>query len=237
MIALVLLLLAGDAPGGPPGGPLGGQLGGQLGSAPRNPLEEGWQVVGRRDGVVVYQRPRAHSPHPEVLAVGTIDVEPWVAKNAVDDVEGTFMPYLVEAQVLKRDERGLLIYNRVSPPLVTDRDYSIRFFDQSYTSGGVTVWIARWRAANDEGPPKRSGVVRVHETEGYWRFEPVDGGKRTRASYFVYTNPGGSVPAPLSAWGSTTMLPDVVNALGARAKQAKYRDKRPPTPSRSAPER
>lgn len=202
-----------------------------------NPLGEGWEVVGRRDGVVVYQRPHPGSEVPELLAVGTLDVPPWVAKNAVDDVESkdSVMPYLSEARVLKRDERGLLIYNRISPPVVSDRDYTIRFFDQSYTTNGVTIWIARWRAANDEGPAKRSGVVRVHETEGYWRFEPIDGGARTRASYYVYSNAGGAVPVGLSAWGSTTMLPDVVNALAERAKKPKYREKMPAPPSRLAP--
>ena len=201
-----------------------------------NPLDEGWEVVGRRDGVVVYQRPHPNSPHPESLAVGTIDVPPWVAKNAVDDVEVMDgMPYLEEAKVLKRDERGLVIYNRVSPPVVADRDYSIRFFDQSYTAGGVTIWIARWRTANDEGPPKRSGVVRVPVNEGYWRFEPLDGGTRTRASYWVYTAPGGAVPAQFASIGSTTLLPDVVNAIAARAKRPQYRAKMPPAPTRLAP--
>ncbi len=201
-----------------------------------NPLDEGWEVAGRRDGVVVYQRPHPGSPHPEVLAVAIWDVPPWVAKNAVDDVEAKDgIPYLTEARVLKRDDKGVVIYNRVSPPVVSDRDYTIRFFDQSYTADGVTVWIARWRTANDEGPPKRSGVVRIPENDGYWRFEPVDGGARTRAHYWVYTNPGGALPASFAAAGSTTMMPDVVNAIATRAKKAKYREKMPAPPSRLAP--
>ncbi|OGQ25017.1 MAG: hypothetical protein A2138_08490 [Deltaproteobacteria bacterium RBG_16_71_12] len=228
MVKVALLVLLGCAPGDPGGSP-------PVAAIP-NPLDEGWEVVGRRDGVVVYQRPHAGSPHPEVLAVGILDVPPWVAKNAVDDVVADDgMPYLAEARILKRDERGLVIYNRVSPPLVADRDYAIRFFDQSYTIGGVTIWIARWRTANDEGPPKRSGVVRVPINEGYWRFEPVDGGKRTRASYWVFTDPGGAVPAPLAAVGSTTLLPDVVNGLAARARRPKYRAKMPPVPTRPLP--
>lgn len=223
----MLLALIGNTPGDPGG------------SAPptpvANPLDEGWQVVGRRDGVVVYQRPHPASPHPESLAVTIIDVPPWVAKNAVDDVEADGMPNLAEARIVKRDERGLVIYNRVSPPVVADRDYSIRFFDQSYTAGGVTIWIARWRTANDEGPPKRSGVVRVPVNEGYWRFEPIDGGKQTRATYWVYTDPGGAVPAPLAAIASTTLLPDVVNALAERARRPKYRAKMPRPPTVQAP--
>ena len=213
MLALALMLLAG------------------------NPLEEGWEITGRRDGVVVYQRPRRGSEVPELMAVGILDVPPWVAKNAVDDVESpdSGMPYLSEARVLKRDDKGLVIYNRISPPVVSDRDYTIRFFDQSYTANGVTIWIARWRSANEEGPAKRSGVVRVLDTEGYWRFEPVDGGARTRATYFVYSNAGGAVPVLLSVMGSTTMLPDVVNALAERARKPKYREKMPPLPTRLAP--
>ncbi|MBI1947993.1 MAG: hypothetical protein HYS27_20045 [Deltaproteobacteria bacterium] len=220
MLALALLLSC----GAPPSAPVA------------NPLDEGWEVVGRRDGVVVYQRPHPGSPHPEVLAVGILEVPPWVAKNAVDDVEADDgMPYLAEARVLKRDERGVVIYNRVSPPLVSDRDYTIRIIDQSYTANGVTIWIARWRTANDEGPPKRSGVVRVPENDGYWRFEPVDGGMRTRASYWVYTNPGGAVPAPLAAIGSTTLMPEVMAGMAARARRPQYRAKMPPLPTRLAP--
>lgn len=183
----------------------------------------------------MYARSRASGGSlKETLAVGAVDAPPWVVKNAIDDYEASdgAMPYLREMRVLSRDARGTLIYHRTSPPLVADRDYTIRMSDESYLrDDDAVVYVVRWRAANAEGPPPRAGVVRVAETEGYWRLEPIDAGTRTRASYWIFADPGGSVPHALAGWGTNTMMSSIFKAIRQRAVNKKYWQVRPAAPT------
>jgi hypothetical protein len=193
---------------------------------------EGWTEAGRDSGVIVYVR---EQPKRETLGVGVIEAPPWIAKNAIDDVDARTgrMPYLLESRVLKRDARGVVVYNRTSAPVVADRDYTIRMFDASFVKpDGSVVYVVRFKTANDEGPPVRSGVVRVNETYGEWRFEPIAGGAMTRAYYFVYADPGGAVPQALANWGTEQMIAGVFNALRERVRDPAYRAKEPDKPLR-----
>jgi hypothetical protein len=200
-----------------------------------SPADDGWEESGRTDGVIVYVRSRAGSESlRETLAIGAIDAPPWVVKNAIDDWEAQdgAMPYMREMRVLSRSGRSGVVYHRTAPPLVTDRDYTIRMIDESYVRpDDSVVYVSRWVVANELGPPPRIGVVRVTVTEGYWKLEPIDDGKRTRASYFVFADPGGSVPKSVAQWGTNTMLGGIFNAIRARARNPKYRVDPPPVPS------
>jgi hypothetical protein len=187
-------------------------------------VDDGWEESSRKLGVVVYTRKLAHMELYETMAVGMIDAPPSVVKYAIDDVDKSDdMPYLKEARVIRRDDRGALIYHRTAPPVVSDRDYTILMFDASARrDDGTLIYITRWHTANEEGPPPRPKVVRVPRLEGYWRLEPVDGGKRTRATYFVFSDPGGALPRALAAMGSGSALPEVFEAMRRRVKDPKY---------------
>lgn len=197
-----------------------------------------WDEVSRSPALTVYRRPHGDGVLTEWMATGTVDATPYVVKNALDDYTPKVgqMPYMAETKVLKRDARGTVIYNRTAPPLVDDRDYTIRMFDDSYVrEDGLVVYVARWRTANDEGPPPRDGVVRVDKTEGYWSLEPLDGGKRTRATYFVVASPGGNVPHSIADMGTNSVMADIFTALRTRAKVKAYAQRKPPTPTKRAP--
>ncbi|HEY4220692.1 MAG TPA: hypothetical protein VGO62_05100 [Myxococcota bacterium] len=213
MIRAALLLFAIVAPSG-------------LGAA------NGWVETGREGGVALYARPRAGTSNHESLGVGAIDAPPWVVKNALDDVNG-HMPYLLESRVIKRDAQGMVVYMRTSAPLVADRDYSIRLVDESFVrSDGSVVYVTRWRAANDEGPPPQQGVVRVAVTEGEWRLEPMANGTKTRAIYFVYAEPGGGIPEAIAKWAQRSAMSGIFGALRDRVLDAKYAATAPATPTR-----
>ena len=55
--------------------------------------------------------------------------------------------------------------------------------------------------------------VRVEINEGSWLFEPLDSGKRTRVTYQLLTDPGGSVTAWVANQANKTAVPDVMRAL------------------------
>ncbi len=203
-----------------------------------SPVTDGWKEAGRNSGVIVYTRQHHGGPKSEVLGVGVIDAPPWVVKNAIDDCGATTgrMPYLKEARVLKRDARGVIVYNRTSAPIISDRDYTIRMTDESFVRpDGSVVYVVHWADADQEGPPERLGVVRVRDTEGEWRFEPMNGGTRTRAMYRVFADPAGVVPDTVALWGTTMVIGGIFEAVRVRATDPKYSENKPPLPTRHAP--
>lgn len=198
----------------------------------------GWTEVSRTSALVVYRRPHAVGSLTEWMATGTIEAAPFVVKNALDDYTPKVgqMPYMAETKVLKRDAEGAVIYNRMAPPLVDDRDYTIRMFDDSYVrNDGAIVYVARWRTANGEGPAPRAGVVRVDKTEGFWRLDPSDDARHTRATYFVVVEPGGNVPQSIADMGTSSIMGDIFTALRARVKVKSYAESKPTAPTKRAP--
>lgn len=189
-----------------------------------------WEPVDGVQGFKLFQRDTGEATR-EMLAVATIDAPPYVVKNAVDDFEADTgrMPFVTEVRVLSRDDeaREAVVYNRTSVPLVADRDYTVRVIDDSFVrDDGQVVYVQRWRVANDRGPRERPGVVRVERSEGYWRFEPLDGGARTRATYFLSATAEG-IPKPLADWGTQNILSGIFEAVRDRVAEPKYRETQP----------
>jgi hypothetical protein len=124
----------------------------------------------------------------------------------------------------EEDGRVVHFYTRVNPPVVSRRDYTMRMVDEGEVGGGALR--ISW-TPSDRGPPPRPGVVRVEVNEGFWLLEPVDGGARTRATYRLHTDPGGSVPAFAADLANREALPGVLEAVRRAARDPRYRD-RPP---------
>src|SRR5205823_6380736 len=106
--------------------------------------------------------------------------------------------------------------------VVSDRDYTVRvkYENKPFPAGG-TAYCNRWEAANDLGPAEKKGVARVKITEGYWLLEPAPGGK-TRATYSIYSDSGGSIPAMLLNAANKTAIPKLFDAVRKQAKLEKY---------------
>ena len=191
----------------------------------------GFAELGASSGVAVYERARKGTSTHETLGVGVVDAPPWVVKNAFDDVVAP-MAYIEEVRIVKRDDAGVVVYNRTSAPIIEDRDYTLRMWDDSFARpDGSVVWVTKWQAANELGPPPRANVVRVTVIYGELRMEPLPDGK-SRVSYFVYTDPGGAVPLGLAEWGQRQAVANVFESIRARARNAKYRAVEPAKPTR-----
>jgi hypothetical protein len=82
-------------------------------------------------------------------------------------------------------------YEQISAPVVSDRDYAVRSVREPFGEGGCRVVFA---ADNQEAPPLPKSFVRIEKLRGSWTFEPQgDGG--VAATYVIFTDPGGSLPA------------------------------------------
>ena len=186
--------------------------------------DAGWKSVSSNPALTLYSRTRKDSSVKELKAVGTIDAPPWVVRNVIDDAENyaQFMPYVVESRVLKRDGATLVGYQRLAPPLVSARDYTVSVRNTSTVGTSGTTYCSAWQTANALGPAERSGTVRVKVTEGQWLMEPVDNGTKTRATYQVFTDAGGAIPAFIMNRANTTAIPHLFDAIRKQAREQKY---------------
>ncbi len=202
--------------------------------------EEPWheaaktEVAGRP--LTVYDRARAGSDVREVLGKGSFEAPPWVIKNVIDDVGrySEFMPYTAKSTIESQGDGWMISYQRLAIPLADDRDYVIKLTDESKEdAAGKVVWKNRWTTEGAKGGPKPvDGVVRIAINEGYWQLEDLDGGKHTKITYYVYTSPGGAMPAFLVNAANTQAVPDLFKAVAKASADPRY-SKTKPTPRTS----
>ena len=183
-----------------------------------------WTLVSTSDNVALYRRPRPGAGHYESRAIGEIAASTAVVHAVIDDAESysRFMPYTVECRVLKRETDSALIYQRISAPLVSDRDYILRVRTSSRTVEGGTSYLSRWETENALGPVERRGIIRVKLCEGGWLLEPT-GPNATRATYSVYTDSGGVIPAFIKNTGSQIAIRKIFTAIRNQVRDPKYK--------------
>ncbi len=194
-----------------------------------------WMEVSRSGSLVVYNRVRAGADVKEIKGVGTIDAPNWVVKNVLDDADHytAFMPNVEESRVLKRDPatRTALAYARVNPPLISQRDYTLLVHDESTKNAdGSVTYKNRWEAASDKGPAEKPGVVRVKITDGYWLLEPADDGKKTKATYQLYTDGGGGIPTFVANQVNKSRVKEIFERVEKQAQKPEYRKDKPALP-------
>ena len=68
---------------------------------------------------------------------------------------------------------------------------------------------------------RRQGIVRVKLCEGGWLLEPI-GPDATRATYTVYTDSGGAIPAFIKNTGSQIGIRKIFTAIRKQVRDPKY---------------
>jgi ribosome-associated toxin RatA of RatAB toxin-antitoxin module len=189
--------------------------------APANPNP--WQEVDESNGITVWAREVPSSSIREVKAEAIVNLpmeQIWaVLRDVTQYVD--FMPYVVEAKVLgPAPGGGTIEYQLLDPPLVDKRDYALTVTLEHGPT--LTTWRRRWSATKDQGPPLREGVVRLTICEGAWTLERL-GSRSTRVEYYLYTDPGGSIPAWMANKANTTSVPTLLDAVRQRAADPTWR--------------
>ncbi len=208
-----------------------------------------WVREGVEDGITILNREKEGSDIKEVKAIGYFNAPSWVVKNVIDDVANysKFMPYTDKSIVIKREKSAVVTYQYLDTPIVSDRDYTIRIREKSYKKpDGSIVYRMQWSPANHLGP-KAGDAVRVTTNDGFWQLESIKDGTRTKAIYYLYTDPGGSIPTFMKNKANFTAIPGLFAAIKGRLGMPQYRktkyefpdDKTPaiaaPVPTEKAP--
>ena len=116
-----------------------------------------WKLSGQEKNVVIYSRPRPGSPLKEFKAVGPIDAPTGAVCAVIDDFQNypKFMPYTTECRVIRRDGDSIVGYQRLSPKVCADRDYTLRVWKKSWPVTDGLVFASHCRLRMTWGRLKR----------------------------------------------------------------------------------
>ena len=183
----------------------------------------GWTLISQSEELAVYGRLRPGSPIKEFRAVGDIDAPTANVRAVIDDVKNypKFMPYTRECRVVSSKGTSTIVYQRLSPKICSDRDYTLLISRKSWAGGDGAVFLNKWTPANELGPPERKGVVRIKKCDGSWFLEPTGPGK-TRAVYSVYADTAGAIPTFLANHASQIGIGKIFAAVRKQVKDPRY---------------
>ncbi|APR74784.1 Collagenase [Minicystis rosea] len=171
---------------------------------------DGFVLIAEEKGVKVYRREKRAGF--EFAAEGTLAAPAAQVRRALLDYPShqKWQKYMKECRVLTRSDDALDVYQRMSPPVVDDRDYTLHV---TWGDDGGVLWT-RAAVANERGPAPVSGVIRISTNETSWRLEPIDGGRSTRAVYRIHIDMAGSVPTWMAKGQASSDIPDFFANLG-----------------------
>ncbi|MEO7319528.1 MAG: START domain-containing protein [Chthoniobacteraceae bacterium] len=188
------------------------------------PADEGWKAASTTADLTIFNRSRKGSSLKEFKAIGVIEAEPIVVRRVLEDTPEfpRFMPYVTEARVISRQGDTRISYQRISVPLVGDRDYTMRAqWEAKRLADGRFSYRSHWQPAKELGPVETPGVTRVKVNEGQWLLEPA-GLRQTRATYRIFCDPGGSLPAMVLNSANKTAIPKLFEAIRKQVRLEKY---------------
>lgn len=187
------------------------------------PQSHPWKIEGSREGVAICSRLHEGSGLKEFKSSGLINAAPEAVYALLNDAAEypKFMPYTAEVRILQTTDDSVTAYHRLSLPLVDDRDYILRSIHSVTQSPAGPVYHISWKPAHGIGPSPKPGIQRVTTCEGSWLLEPTADGK-TKATYDVYSDTGGAIPAFLANGGSRTAIRKVFAAIRKEALNPKY---------------
>lgn len=142
-------------------------------------LADGFTALGTKDGVTIYDRRR--SSGLELAAEGDLPASPGRIERVLLDYPAhrRWQSRLAECKVLGSGVDWLDVYERLSLPMIDDRDYTLHV---QWGLDGQTHWM-KFKTTRDAGPPPIDDVVRVATHEGSWQLVPFESGTKTHARY------------------------------------------------------
>ena len=199
-----------------------------------------WEPVSRDEVVEVEARPRPGSAIRQLRARGVMPAAPHVVNAVLAAVDRypEFMPYVKEARILGVDGATTSVYQRLAFGLVglSDRDYVIDITQSVETDRqGRPIYGRRWLVGDSARVPERPSTVRLSVNRGYWRLTPDESGPTaTRATYCLFTDPGGALPTFIVNQANTVAIRKVFSAVIGATADPRYTMSSAPLPEASS---
>jgi ribosome-associated toxin RatA of RatAB toxin-antitoxin module len=190
-------------------------------SAQGNDTLPPWNLVHSHETLRVWARQRVQSPVHELRAQRVIDAPPERVWEVLGDVDRykEFMPYVAESRVVAATANRIIEYFRIDPPLVSQRDYTVQTTVEEDLP--QRRFVRRWHAANHQGPPPRKDSVRLQLCDGSWTVES-HAHNQTKLTYWLYTDPAGSLPSWVTNRASRRSIPEMLQAVASRAQDPSF---------------
>jgi hypothetical protein len=166
------------------------------------------------DGITVYSRESGHENLREFFAECRINNSAYkVFLSAMSrETYNELNKYLVEYKIMKTADPSLWYsYQRVSFPVIKDRDYTLRLKSKVNPLSGEHA--ISWVIDNDQGPPPQNDVVRVTLSKGAVTMTPEKDGEHCLLTYQIMFDPGGAVPKWLVNYANKRALPDIIRVI------------------------
>jgi hypothetical protein len=168
---------------------------------------EGFELIQSARGVQVYRRPS--SGIIDLAAEGSFAASAEKVQSLLTNYEAHpgILSSVRESRVLHRQKDHIVVYQRLSMPMLDDRDYTLVV---NWGRRGRTSWVF-FGVDNRRGPVERPWMVRLFIHEGGWLLEPSAAG--TRARYQVRLDLRGSLPRFLARSGAAREIPSMFEAF------------------------
>ena len=182
-----------------------------------------WNVISKDGPVTILARDVPNSDIRETKLISTLPVPVTRIWDVLEDIEHytEFMPYIQEIRRLgERKNDRWLEYQRLDPPIITDRDYILQMQIESDPASGY--YYREWTCVTDEGPPPSDEAVRIELCRGSWTLN-AKGANKTHVVYHVFTDPGGSLPSWLANRANAQSLRTLIDAISNRSQDPNWK--------------
>lgn len=169
-----------------------------------------WSLEVNKDNIKVYTREVDGSSLDEFKAITTLNFSMKTIFETLKDAEALpeWSKNTSHSELIETDDNIQYRYTISDAPFpVDDRDSYIKFtFTESETQVRIDI------EAVPEYGPKKDDYVRVTHSRGYYLLEKIDDNK-TRITYQLHAEPGGSVPGWLANSASTEVPYNALTGL------------------------
>jgi hypothetical protein len=155
------------------------------------------------------------SPVIDLYAIGDIAAPPSVVRDVLLDYGNApkVTDNVAESRVLEKNEREIIVYQRLKLPVISGRDFTLR---ATWGQRGTALTM-QFAVDNSRGPGPRDGIVRLSTLQGTWVLEPIHGGAATHARYRIAIDLAGSVPQWMVSGGAAKNLPKLFDGIRRQA--------------------
>lgn len=185
----------------------------------------GWEKVGDESGVAVFRREVPGSKFLAVKGTGVVEAPPRTVALVLldDDRAPEWVDSLAEARVVRVvSDVEYIEYNRAAMPLiVSDRDF-VNSVSMSVDTAARTVLIRSVPVVDPAAPPNTAVRGLLDAT---YLLESLDGGKRTRLTVEIESDPKGWLPAWLVNFFQKDWARETIEGI---RKQCAKPDLKPP---------
>jgi hypothetical protein len=202
--------------------------------------DKDWILKSSGKTYKTYYRNKQGSNTQEVMLIGVAGKKPAQIIAAITDYRHfpEFMPYVKYTKIVHSEQKSkdvcinnVFTFLNVPIPFISSRFYNLRYTDVHNYAGNAEMFRSDWILETGAyrklptDPDIRDFVINPEDAvettfnQGYFLIEPAGVPGKTRIIYYVWTNPGGSLPASAVNIANAIALPKLLDAITKRASK------------------